>query len=780
MSNQCTVHRNKFIKPVSSLKSAFGNRARLLAATALVACFVAPSEIVLAQSVPQLTLSGEEDSRMLVEADEMVYDYDGETVTAIGNVQIYYEKYTLQANRVKYDQASGRLSAFGDVKITEPDGNIITAQEIDLTDDFRDGFIQSLNIRTAENARFSAQSAERKSGNITVFNRGTYTACEECKKDPSKPPLWQIKAKKIVYNQKEKVVYYRSATFEFFGVPIAWFPYFAHPDPTNKKQTGFLVPRVHQSKALGYGVTAPFFWSISENYDLTFSPSYMSKQGFLGQAEWRHKLSNGQYTINVAGINQQDPHAFSGPAADLKFRGSVNTTGIFELNRKWKTGWDVTMQTDRQFLRDYAFVSSTAQDKTSKIFLEGQGERNHFSLNGYYFNVFNSTDSQKKQAVVHPSLDYSYFAPQPVFGGEFRFDTNITSITRAEKDESTLNGITRLTGLEGTYSRFSTHAAWRKKYISSFGSVVTPFASLQSDLYWMTYAPGAPASIKDRELITRITPTIGVDIRMPIISSHAWGNQIFEPIAQIMASTNERDVGSAPNDDAQSMVFDDSVLFDPNKFSGYDRVEGGTRANIGFQYRLQLDNGWSASLAGGRSFHLIGKNSFTQEDLTLTGTGSGLDKSASDYVGRLSIGNGSDFTFASRARFDANHGALRRLEAGASAKISRADFSATYAFLGKRRDLGDDINRHELSTGASLRLAEGWKLSGNAKFDLREHSLISDSISLAYDNWCFAASLSFSETRNRYSDAVSDRKVYFKFDLKTIGGGQLQRDLNQN
>ena len=91
----------------------------------------------------------DKNARMLVEADQMVYDYDNERVSAVGHVEIYYGDYTLQADKVTYDQKSARLVADGSVRITEPGGNVMTANYVDITEDFRSGFVRSLRVQNA-------------------------------------------------------------------------------------------------------------------------------------------------------------------------------------------------------------------------------------------------------------------------------------------------------------------------------------------------------------------------------------------------------------------------------------------------------------------------------------------------------------------------------------------------------------------------------------------------------------------------------------------------------
>src|SRR5450756_2679042 len=92
---------------------------------------------------------------------------------------------------------------------------------MDLSDDYRDGVVDSLRVDTADQTRMAATRADRTGGNYTVFENGVYTACAPCKDDPKKPPLWQVKGARIVHDQTEKMLYFENAQLEFFGVPMA-------------------------------------------------------------------------------------------------------------------------------------------------------------------------------------------------------------------------------------------------------------------------------------------------------------------------------------------------------------------------------------------------------------------------------------------------------------------------------------------------------------------------------------------------------------------------------
>jgi lipopolysaccharide assembly outer membrane protein LptD (OstA) len=111
-------------------------------------------------------------AQMLVQANEIHYDYANERVAAVGMVQIHYSGSVLEADRVTYDQRTKRLHAEGNVRLTESDGKIVTAERLDLNEDFRDGFVDSLHLETADKTRLAAARADRTEGRLTVFQSG--------------------------------------------------------------------------------------------------------------------------------------------------------------------------------------------------------------------------------------------------------------------------------------------------------------------------------------------------------------------------------------------------------------------------------------------------------------------------------------------------------------------------------------------------------------------------------------------------------------------------------
>ena len=393
------------------------------------------------------------DNQMLVQAVEVDYDYNNNRVSAVGNVQLFYNGTSVEADKVIYDQKTKRLHAEGNIRMTDADGKVTYANVMDLSDDYRDGFVNSLRVDTADATRMAATRSDRSSGNYTVFENGVYTACAPCRDDPKKPPLWQVKGARIVHDQNEKMLYFETAQLEFFGVPLAYMPYFSTPDPTVKRKSGFLMPGFTENSTYGFGVDIPYYWAIAPDMDATFTPRITSRQGVLMQAEFRQRLLNGSYQIRAYGIDQLDPGAFAGQPGDRQFRGGVETKGQFAINDKWVWGWDGVVLSDYYFMSDYrlsvykdALNSFLAlpTEAVSQLYLTGVGNRSYFDLRTIYYLSFSG--NQQQVPVIYPVLDYSNVFNYPIFGGEVSYKTNFINLTR---NDAVFDPITTLANTNG-------------------------------------------------------------------------------------------------------------------------------------------------------------------------------------------------------------------------------------------------------------------------------------------------------------------------------------------
>ena len=735
---------------------------------------------------------------MLLQADQMIYDNENNRVTAKGNVEIYYGNYTLLADQVIYDRNANTLAARGNVRIKDPEGAIITSNQMTLTDDFRDGFIDALRLVTKDDTRIVAETASREAGNVTVFKNGWFTPCKPCVDNPDKPPTWRIRAKTIIHRKDEATITYRNAFFDLFGVPIVWAPYFQSADPTVKRKSGFLMPQYTQSGRLGTTFTVPYYFALGDSYDFTFIPMFTTKAGQLLQGSWRQQLANGGYRIDLHGVF--DDGTFTMPGGE-DFRGSIETQGKFALNPYWAWGWDITAQTDSTFNRFYGIKTELDTEEISQVYLEGLHDRNYASMRFYDTRDLTKPAVPGSNAIVYPIIDYDYIVKQPIIGGELSFNSNVMALTN--------DNATTLTNNVGTDSdRAIVQASWRRQIIDGIGEVFTPFANLRGDVYEVNNFIDPVENSKENGAILRGNAVAGAEYRYPFIATTGSVAHVFEPIAQIIArpATVGINQSEIPNEDANSLVFDDTLLFDIDKFSGYDRIETGTRANVGGRYTAQLPSGAYARVVFGESYQIAGENSFDLAEFQ----NSGLATSASDYVGGLYLQAARYLSLTAQTRFNHDTFEVMRTDLGATANVGPIDMLVNYADVapeavslsnstepvciststtncvvcppGSAATTANNLTScvptrdQEILGRGTLNLTNAWALLGAVRYDIGNAQLISDGVGLQYQNDCLIVAVTYTQSNIQEQDIHPDQRVMVNLSLKYLGTYQYTTD----
>lgn len=760
-----------------------------------------PGVIAAAYSQESVDLVSGGNGQMLLAADSLVYDFDGETVTAVGGVQIKYNGYDMVAAKVKFNRKTSRLIASGNVQLTQPDGTKLFADQIDVTDNLSDGFVDALRLETTDKTYFAAAKAIREDGNVSTFERGVYTACEPCADKPEKPPTWQIKAETIVWNKTRKTIRFEGPRFELFGFSLAVLPSFEIADNTVKRKSGFLRPTIGYNSFLGLNATIPYFWALAPNMDLTLTARPMSRQGAFVSGKFEHQLNSGKYSITVAGIEQLNSGAFNAGTVNAlnTTRGMVGTTGAFKINSNWSFGWDVLAQSDKNFAHTYEVNGFSNIRRKSELYLTGLSDRNYFDLRLSRFEVQEDSvvGDHEKQATALPNLDYRKTIDDAVLGGELTFRLNGRYIDRNLLDSvATGGGLKTIRGVAGSNGRATAKLDWQSTIIAPGGLSITPLAALRADGLYSDFddptlgkeAFSRGLMAETRDTLFRGLVTAGVDLKYPVLFTAPGSTHVLEPRAQLLV---RNDVGGQnrlglANEDAQSLVFDASTLFDHDKFSGLDRVEGGVRANVGLRYSGTFDNGFRSDALFGQSFHLAGSNPFAAPDLVFAGAYSGLETNRSDYVASLSLAynapSGTEafvqsWSAGAGARFDDTNFDLKRADLKVATAVNNLSLSARYSYIAAQRNYGYANDRQELKGAADLKLSENWKASANAVYNIEASKISSYGLGLRYDDVCFTYGMSFTESRDILTD-VSQKTIAVNVSLRTIGdfGNQFKLD----
>ncbi|MGH7005019.1 MAG: LPS-assembly protein LptD, partial [Alphaproteobacteria bacterium] len=411
------------------------------------------------------------------------------------------------------------------------------------------------------------------------------------------------------------------------------------------------------------------------------------------------------------------------------------------------------------------------------VYLTGIHDRNFFDLRLYNFLVQEAVDddypfaSEPRQPWVLPTLDYAYTPTQSVAGGELNFDVNLQSLYRDRSSGSGFEGDNRtgyISGVEGNDGRITAEAEWKRSFITDNGLVLTPLLALRGDgMFVDSDTLGVTRSEAFRGMATA-----GLEARWPILFSGTSSTHVLEPTAQLFVRNNEPYAGDMPNEDAQSFVFDASSLFERDKFSGYDRVEGGTRANLGIRYSGTFNNGWSLNGIAGQSFQLGGLNSFASEDFVNAGAESGLEDDRSDYVAMLGANYGA-FNFTAGGRFDKDSFDVRRTEVASTTAGKYGSVFVKYAFIDDQPTYGFLDDRQEVTLGGTAKLTPNWRVMGSGTYDLVSDTLVKRTAALAYDDECFTYSMYYRQEQPvAFNNVEREKTTSFGFNIsfRTLWG----------
>ena len=135
--------------------------------------------------------------------------------------------------------------------------------------------------------------------NLTTIKKGIFTTCQ---KREGCPP-WTIKSEEIQHDRIKKQIEYKNAILNVYDIPVFYFPKFFHPDPSVKRQSGFLNPAFNKSNVLGSSLTQPYFKIISEDKDFTFTPSLFDKDIISLQNEYRQANNDSNFLADFGFVN---------------------------------------------------------------------------------------------------------------------------------------------------------------------------------------------------------------------------------------------------------------------------------------------------------------------------------------------------------------------------------------------------------------------------------------------------------------------------------------------
>jgi LPS-assembly protein len=699
---------------------------------------------------PAAARNGGRDSPVTFTADEVEYDQDRSLVIARGSVEAWQNERILRTDTFTYDRNTGIAVAEGNVQLLEPDGQVTFADRAELTGDMRNGVIEGLKARLAQNGRLVAHGARRTDGTVVDMTRVIYSSCDLCADDPEAAPLWQLRARLATHDKDAQRIRYRDATLDMAGWPVLYTPYLSHPDPSIPRASGFLTPVLGNTNFLGPFVQTPYYWAIDGSQDLTLRPTISANQDPAMGFDYRRRFNTGTVNVNASLGNLQG----GGIADDDKgLGGHIFSNSQFSIDEHWRTGINVNRASSQTYLRAYRYPSPRVL--SSDVYLEGfWGTEGYARIDSRAYQGLNDIDRTAIIPLVLPNAFAEYAYPRDSFGGYLTVDAGAFVVFRDKGTDS---------------RRLASRLSYDLPRTDRFGNLWTLRG--RTDFYGIS-ADGldlAPNFSSESSITTaRATPRVALDWRRPLVrSAGEYGSQILEPRVQLVTGSSTGRQSNIPNEDSIDFEFTDANLFELNRFTGRDRQEGGTRVDAAMRGAWLFPNGGQAEVLVGRSFRASREEVFY--------AGSGVEEKSSDWVGRLRVSPVSWLDLLARTRLD-DKGLDRRLTE-TSARVSLGPVSVTGGYLytspNPALTISPNAIRHEVSGGINARIGTYWQAGAFGRYDIETKNPVSAGVNLTYEDECLIFGASYSRswaeqgTINNYFP--SGETLLFRVGFKTIG-----------
>jgi LPS-assembly protein len=706
--------------------------------------------------------------QFLLRADEVTYDQDMDIATATGNVEISQGDRVLLADTVSYNRRAQTVTASGNVTVMEPSGEVMFGDFVELNDDLRDGIIQNIRVLLTDNTRMAAVAGRRTEGSREEFVRGVFSPCDLCATDPTRAPLWQIKAVRMTRDEVDRELVFEDATLELFGVPVLYTPYFSTPDPTVKRRSGLIDPNIGADRNVGAWYGQPYYGVLSNSADFTFEPRYFTTTGPFFGGEYRQAFDGG--TFRLAGSGADGPQISGGqpvPNTSNSWRANVAAQIRYEFDDNVRGGLDVNRATDRTYTNKF-HVDTTYRElgrydlpnfRASEGYTEGfYGDSYAYaSMFAFQSNVAGVVAEQVPKSL--PYAGYSYVSQRDSMGGYIKSDVNAMVITREQVPPI---GAISSTPLGTNSDRLATFSGYYLPFTSSRGDVWLLAATLEADGYYVRDVPDQDTGKPFTGTTGRAHPQLAAQWKYPLIKQSGTISYLIEPAADVVVGPNGDNPAHIPNEDSQAFEFDDTNLFSLRRYAGYDRLAGGQRTDYGVTASAYGQRGGGTSAFIGQSLRTHGDPDFSPN--------SGLQDKVSDIVGRFTVNPRRDLDLTYRFRINKNNFQTNRDEISASLNVGpRSSVSVSYLHFAQPVLDVSTTRTEQVSTSALLAANQFWSIYSAYSYDLTLNETRLARIGAYYRDECFAMLISLDDTPVADRDIAKGFSVLVRFGLKYIG-----------
>ncbi len=645
-------------------------------------------------------------------ADEVFVTAERELV-ARGNVEAFQGSVRIQAQEIRYDRVSGELTVTGPITLADGSDITVLASAAELSPSLQAGLLTGARIVIDQQLQLAAAQMQRVDERYNQMYKTAVTSCNVC--EDGKPPLWQIRARRIIHDKEERQLYFDQAQLRVRDVPILYVPRLRLPDPTVERITGFLIPSFRSTSELGFGIKVPYFIALREDRDLTVTP-YVSSRTNTIELRYRQAYVNGAIEFNSA-ISRDDER----PG---ETRSYLFGDGSFALRNDIKLEFDIEITSDDDYLQDYGY---SGKDRLDSQLLVSRAKRDEFAA-GSLINYQSLRDNEQNSTIPTIIGDVFYqrrFFPSGV-PGELRLTANAHNHIRYSDRDVDGRDVQRL----------NTQAKWLYGFGLPGGLRAETQLGLNGDIFNITQ------DSTTNQNQSQITPFTTVALRYPMTRVDQTGaTQFLEPIGQLAwTGASQLDI---PNEESTLVDFDGGNLLALSRFPAPDRQERGAVSAVGINWSRFSPTGAEHALTFGQVYRKDEDKNFTQS--------SGLDGMRSDFLVAGQIKTDGGLAVTARTLFDESFN-FTKAEILGGFSHRRGTLSGSYLWLVKDPAESRFIDTSEVYLDGSFAIAGAWRANADWRYDLIEDRASRAGFSLIYENECVEVDFS---VRRRYTSSTS-------------------------
>jgi len=702
------------------------------------------------------------DKNIIIKANKFTYNRDQYLINAVGDVTVkdLAKDFSIKSENIFYNDVKQIITSNTITTIEDSIGNIILSDNIIYT--LNDGLVKLnkakitgiekdiiqldkayINLFSKKligkdvsidfNQKLESENEPRLKGSTishnskqSIIKNGVFTTC---KKNDDCPP-WQFLAKEIRHDKVKKTINYKNAWLKIYDKPVFYFPKFFHPDPTVKRQSGFLMPSFQDSRSLGGSFNLPYYHVLSDNKDLTISPRFYSNEKILTQSEYRQKNMTYEHLLDFSIVNEKNQ--------STKSHFFLNSNKKLDSSYFEESELSIQLEqvTNDTYLKTYKLKSPIIKDYGSlKSSLRFDAYKEGLSLN-MDMSVYEDLSKKKNDRYEYILPSYNLVKD---YGQSEKFSGNLSLSSLGYLKSYNTNTLEKVIINDFLFN--SSSLVTNKGLKNNYNLLVK---NVNTD--------GQKSSKYKEGLSHELATIIEYNSSYPLKKEMNNYSNILEPIVSFRYSPN--DTKDMKDNDRR---IDVNNIFGINRIGVNDSVEGGSSLTYGVNFtRSNILNEEMLNIK-------LANVSRNKEEKNLP-SNSSLGQKTSDIFGSLSLSPSKIWSIGYEFAEDQNLSKVNYELLKGQININK--FTTKFEYLNENNTTAKETY---LSNVTSYQIDK----SNNIAFETRENkkTKITEFYNLVYQyrNDCLVAALDYSKEYYTDRDLKPDENIFIKLTIIPFG-----------